>query len=146
MTIRPTEKTQFSFVLVNKRGELARFAEILARANVNMLGISISDGVHTGVLKVVVDDPEAARAAFSEADLQFYEQPILVVQLADKPGALASLCTRLAEQGYSVDYVYGSACRGGDDAGSGCQTEIMVSVADLEAIKALEEATLLPEI
>lgn len=145
MTEGSTERTQFSFVLVNKRGELARFAEILARAGVNMLGISISDGVHTGVLKVVVDDPDAARSAFQAEGLQFYEQPILVVQLADKPGALASLCSRLAEQGYSVDYVYGSACHRGGAGDDGCRTEIMVSVADLAAIEALEQATLLPE-
>lgn len=138
------EKTQFSLVLANKRGALAEFAQLLAEAKVNVEALSLSDGVHTGVLKIVVDDPDAARAAFQAGKYQFYEQPILAVALPNHPGALADLSAKLAEDGYSINYVYGSTCRCPGAHEPECQSELMVSVADLKAVETLERAGLWP--
>jgi hypothetical protein len=117
---------------------------VLASAKVNLEALSLSDGVHTGVLKIVVDDPAAARTALEQGGLQFYEQPILAVALPNQPGALAELCRELAEDGFSIDYVYGSTCRCPGDHDRDCQSELMVSVADLKAVETLERAGLWP--
>ena len=137
-------KTQFSVFLANKRGELAAFAALLAKANVNLQAISISEGTHTGVLKVVVDDPAAARAAFEKASLQFHETQVVDVPLPDKPGALAELCAKLAEEGHSIDYVYGSACHCAEGAGKECKAQLVISVSDLKAVEALERIAFWP--
>jgi hypothetical protein len=137
-------KTQFSLFLANKRGELASFAALLARANVNLQAISVSDGTHSGVLKVVVDDPAAARAVFENAGLRFHETQVVEVALSDKPGALAELCAKLTEEGYSIDYVYGSACRCAEGPGKECKAQLIISVSDLKAVEALERIAFWP--
>ena len=130
------KKTQFSLVLVNKPGELANLAELLAKAEVNIEALAISDGIHTGVVKVVVDKPDPARAVFKEAALQFSEQKVLAVALADTPGGLAELCASLAKDGLSVDYVYGSTCSSAGSVGCTCESRLMVSVQNLAEAEA----------
>jgi hypothetical protein len=125
------KKIQFSLVLANKAGELARLADVVSGAEVNIEAMSISDGIHTGVVKMVVDRPDAARAALQKASLQFSEQEVLAVPLSNTPGALAELCGKLAKDGLSIDYVYGSTCRCADDDKCDCQCTLMVSVADI---------------
>jgi hypothetical protein len=122
------KKTQFSLVLANKAGELARLADVVSGAEVNIEAMSISDGIHTGVVKMVVDRPDTARAALQKASLQFTEQEVLAVPLANTPGALAELCGKLAKDGLSIDYVYGSTCA---DGNCDCQCTLMISVADI---------------
>jgi hypothetical protein len=128
------KKTQFSFFLPNKAGELARLAEILAQAGVNIEGLAISDGIHAGVVKIVVDDPDKARTVLQGAEMPFSEQQVLAVTLPNNPGALAELCAKLAKDGLSIDYVYGSTC--GHDEACSCECRLLVSVADLHTAEA----------
>jgi len=121
--------TQFSLFLQNKTGELARVVDTLGRAGVNIEGLAISDGIHTGIMKVVVDKPAPARAALAAANVPCSEQEVLVVPLRNTPGALADLCTKLALEGLSIDYIYGSTCGHATTEASGCR--LMVSVSDV---------------
>lgn len=125
------QKTQFSLVLANKAGELARLAQALAQGEVNVEALSISDGIHAGVVKVVVDKPDAARRALRAAELNFAEHAVLAVPLPNAPGALAALCSKLAADGLNIDYVYGSTCSCGGKSECGCQSTLMLSAADL---------------
>jgi hypothetical protein len=122
------KKTQFSLILANKTGELARLAKVLAEAQVNMEALAISEGIHTGVVRVVVDAPDRARQALQQTDIAFSEQRVLAVELPNEPGALADLCEKLAADGQSIDYVYGSTPTGGNACGS-CR--LMLAIADL---------------
>jgi hypothetical protein len=137
-------KTQFSVVLANKRGELARFGELLGRAGVNIEALSISEGLETGVLKLVVDGPDAARAALRDEGLPFTERQIVAVSLPNQPGALAELCHKLAAEGHSIDAVYGSTCADGAAGPGTCRPQLMLSVEDLDAVDALRSAAIWP--
>ena len=130
--MRPMKKaTQFSLVLANRQGAMAQLAQILAAAEVNMQALALSDGIHTGVVKLVVDKPDAARDALRDAHLQFYEQEVIVVSLDDESGALAKICEKLAEDGLSIDYIYGSG--GVPDEGSSRRCQLIMSLSDLTA-------------
>ena len=137
-------KTQFSIVLANRSGELASVAEVLAEAQVNVEALSISDGVHIGVLKIVVSDPAAARAAFRQANIGFHEQDVLAVPVPNRPGAIAQLCAKLAAAGHSIDYVYGSACDCTGEKTASCQPVLILAVSDRTAVDALKLAALWP--
>jgi len=137
------QKTQFSVVLVNKAGELAKVAQVLGRARVNIEALALTDGIHTGIVKLVVDDAKRARAALKRARLPFSEQRVLAVSLEDEPGALAKLCARLAKRGLSIDYVYGSSGPGCDCDECECEGDcgcthgvLMLSVAEIKAAQA----------
>ena len=134
------EKTHFSMVLVNKKGELARLGELLGEAKVNIEALSISEGVHTGVVKFVVDEPDRARVALEAQKLEFSEDRVVAMMLPNRSGALAEICRKVAEEGFSINSVYGSTC----SEGCNCHAQLMVSVADAEALEKLKDLGLLP--
>jgi len=136
--VQPTKRTQFSMVLVNRRGELAKLSKALAEAKVNMEALSLTDGVHTGVAKVVVDNPEAAKKALKAHDLHFHVQEVFVISLPNSPGALAELSQNLADEDLSIDYIYGSAC--GCKKDCGCESKLVISTSSLKAATELAEA------
>jgi hypothetical protein len=127
------KKTQVSILLDNKPGELGRVAKVMARAKVNIEAMSINDGTHHGVLKVVVDRAEAARKALKKAGIQHSVQTVLSIPLRNAPGALAKLCAKLAGKGVNIDYVYGSACQCADKCP--CDCTIILSSCDAKAVK-----------
>lgn len=137
-------RTQFSIVLANRRGELAKLAQVMAEAQVNIEALSIAEGSIDGNLKLVATDPDAARRALARASLPFSEQAIYAVPAPNQPGALARLCAMLAEQGYSINSVYGSTCSCPPEAGCSCKPMLMLSVSDLRTADALKLAALWP--
>ncbi len=142
--MEPVPKIQFCVVLANRKGELAKLAAVMANAKVNIEALSVSDGIHAAMIKLVVANPDAAREAFSAAKLSFTEQPICAVPLPNEPGALARLCAWLAEQGHSIDYVYGSIPMNIPGKACTCTPVLMLSVADLKATETVELAALWP--
>ncbi len=134
------KKTQLTVIETYQPGELARLTKLLAKAKVNIEAISINDGVHHGVVKLVVDDPRAARAALKKAGLAVSEQPVLALSLPDKPGAMAELCATLSRKKVNIDYIYGSTCACGccDDGECecSCACRVILSVSDEAAARA----------
>jgi len=121
--------TQLSVSLENVPGQLGRLCRILAHANVNIRGISISDAADISTIRLCVSDPAAAKRALREAGLSFVAQDVLVVELEDRPGALERLAIRLGDAGVNVQYIYGS--------GEGAQGRavMVLRVADVDAAR-----------
>ena len=137
------KRTQLTVMLENRPGSLSEVVGILAKAEVNLEAISINDGVHHGVLKLVPAAVDVARKALKKAGLSFSEQKVYALSLADRPGSLAGACALLAEQGINIDFVYGSTCDcagHGCDCGKhtcGCSAMLILSLADGKAAAAL---------
>jgi len=130
--------TQLTLLLENRAGALAEVTKVLAAAKVNIQAISISDGVHHGVLKLVTQDPKAAREALHDASIAFDEQRVYSLRLANRPGALAEALTRLAEQSVSLDFVYGSTCTCAEEGCTcGCDGRLIISLPDSSEARAL---------
>jgi hypothetical protein len=127
-------ETQFSIFLVNKPGVLAGVAGALARAKVNLMALTLSDSGEHGVLRIVCDNPEAARKVLGQAHDRWTETEVLVMDLDNKPGAFARLAQELADEHINISYAY---CTGGAPKG---KVTAVFKVADLKkAVKVLEE-------
>lgn len=98
--------TQFSIFLVNKPGVLARVVQRLADAKVNITAISMMDSTEHGVLRLVVEKPDAARNAMKDMDLNVLETQVLTAAMPNRTGALADVVERLATAHISVQYAY----------------------------------------
>jgi hypothetical protein len=129
------KKTQFTVMLANEPGELARVAKLVAKAKVNIEALTINDGVHHGVLKFVVDGAGGVRKAFTKARLTFSEHKVYAVTLPNQPGALAEMCGKLAAKGVNIDYVYGSTCACDEECCRGDCT-LILSGSDEKTLKA----------
>lgn len=98
--------TQFSVFLVNKPGILARVCQQLADEKINILALSMMDSTEHGVLRLVVETPERARAALAALDVPNTETQVLIATLPNRPGALADVVERLSLAHVNVNYAY----------------------------------------
>lgn len=111
-------ETQFSVVLVNKPGVLARVVQQLARDKVNIVALSMMDSTEHGVLRLVAEDLDRARSSLNALDLPRSEQTVMVANLPNRPGALADVVERLASHHINVHYAYcTTGARGGKTLG-----------------------------
>jgi hypothetical protein len=101
--------TQFSILLPNQPGELAELCRALANARVNILAISVVETSEHGMIRLVVDDPEAAAKAIERRGDLYTRSEVFIGHIGNQPGALADLTEKLADEGIDVKYVYGTS-------------------------------------
>jgi hypothetical protein len=115
---------QFSVFLINKPGVLAQVSRQIAQARINILAMTMTDSSEHGVLRLVVEESDRLRAALAALNLPTTETDVLLIDMPNKPGALADICSRLAEGHINIGYAY---CTTG---ASGGKTKGIFKVAD----------------
>jgi hypothetical protein len=103
---------QFSVFLVNRPGVLAHTCEALAKSKVNIVAFTLMDSAEQGVLRVVSNDEQETRAALQKLGAQFVESDVLLIDLPNRPGALARVARELAEAKINIEYAYASTPTG----------------------------------
>lgn len=98
--------TEFIVALPDQPGSLARFARMLAAAGVNIDALAGWNANGEGIVRLVVNDPDAARRVFDDSSLRYGERSVLSVSLPNRPGALADLSGSLADAGVNIDAIY----------------------------------------
>jgi hypothetical protein len=102
-------QTQFSIFLVNKPGVLAAITEALAKADVNIIALTLVDSLEHGVLRIVCDKAQAAREVLKKTHDRWTETDVLVIELGNEPGAFAKVSSRLADEHINISYAYCTA-------------------------------------
>ena len=97
---------QLSIFVENKPGRLAEITEELARAQVDIRAVSVSDTTHFGILRIIVDDPDRAHEALKAAGFTVSLTDVIAIGVTDEPGGLAKVVRLLSDEGISVEYVY----------------------------------------
>lgn len=97
---------QFSVFLVNKPGILSQVCDALADKKVNVIAITLMDSVEHGVFRLVPEDVEKARSVLKRLNIPTTETDVLSVEMPNRPGALADLCSRLNAEHISIKYAY----------------------------------------
>jgi hypothetical protein len=89
--------TQLSVSLKSEPGVLAQLARTLAEARVNILSLAASATSGRGRIRLIVNDPVKAKRALRRAKYRVSEEPVFIVRLRNKPGALARVAGRLGK-------------------------------------------------
>lgn len=97
---------QLAVFLENKPGTLARVCDALSQAKINIFAITTSDTVDHTVARFVVSDPRKALLLFEEHGTLVVEDEVLLVDMDNRPGSLATICRRLAEADVNIEYCY----------------------------------------
>ena len=127
-------QTQFSVFLVNKPGVLAAVIGAMGKAHVNVTALTLTDYMEHGVLRLVADDADKARKVLGQIHDNWTETPVLVLELANEPGAFAAVAQQLADEHINISYAY---CTGGAPGG---HTTTVFKVTDMKkAMKVLEK-------
>jgi hypothetical protein len=96
----------FAVRLSDRPGELARVAAALSRYGVNIksvAGLAVDGQV---MIRVIADEPDPARSALQDANIDFEESEVLTVLLENRAGELARLTTRLGDAGVNLRALY----------------------------------------
>ena len=100
---------EFTVKLPNRAGQLGALAGTLGDAGVNMRSIAATTGAGQGIVHIVVDDADAAKArrALKAAKYRVTgDRKIVEVRLADRPGALARVARRLGKAKVNIESAY----------------------------------------
>ena len=97
---------QLAVFLDNRPGTLARVAEALAEAKVNIFAIATSDTVDHSLVRLVVDDYRKALNVFEERGTLVVEDDVLMVEGSNKPSELARLANEFAKAKVNIEYCY----------------------------------------
>ena len=100
---------QFSVFLVNKPGVLAQVCQALGDAKVNIKALTLVDSQEHGVLRLVVENGKPAREVLGRLNVPLTETDVLAVERSNHPGAMADVCSRLANEHVNVNYAYCTA-------------------------------------
>ena len=105
---------ELKVTMEDKPGALAKLAEALGKAGVNIEAISASTSGGSGDIRLLVQDTAAARKALEAAGVRVTgEREMTFVDLEDKPGSLAETAKKLAQQNINIDAVYVVNAAGG---------------------------------
>jgi hypothetical protein len=126
---------EFSLTLDDRPGSLAKATDAIAKAGINIEGYcavpSGKDG--KGTFRVVTKDPASTRKALESAGFKVQEEhDVAIVDLDDRPGSLAQVLRRLAENELNVGPTY-----------SITQNRIVIGADDFSKLReTLQELTL----
>lgn len=98
--------TEFTIQLANRPGQLAGLAKMLADAGVNIEALAAFGIEDLGVVRVLVDDPSAARDVLREGGLVAQEREVITTVISHEPGTLAQLTQSLADADVNIDGLY----------------------------------------
>lgn len=97
--------------LENKPGRLAKICSALAQSKIDVRALSVMDANGRSVLRMVTDDLEPTKRVLTSLGTEHSVSDVLAVEMDNRPGALAKILERLAEEHINVEYAYVSNAR-----------------------------------
>jgi len=104
--------TEIFVLLDNKPSTLGNLCSYLAEGEINIEAI----GVFHDTAKIYVKNLNKAVKALSKREEYANHElrDVLLVELENKPGALAELTSKLGDEGINIEYCYGTLSRKGE--------------------------------
>ena len=107
---------QLSVFLQNKSGKIAAVVRALSESSVDIRALSIADTADFGILRMLVSDISAAKAALAEHNCILSVNEVTVIAVPDAPGGLSRVLSLMAEEKIDIEYMYSLIERGVDVA------------------------------
>jgi len=97
---------QFSIFMENRVGTLLRLTKTFAATELHILALSVVDAVDCSIIRMIVDDPDAAYLVLQEAGFPICESELLVVSLPRGKRALLGVLMALMTGEVNLQYTY----------------------------------------
>lgn len=104
---------QISIFLENKPGTLKGMTAALAKHDINIRALSLSDTKDFGIVRMLVDDVYVATNVLKDEGFIASLTPVLVYEISDETGGLDKLLKHFEETGVNIEYMYAFAGRQG---------------------------------
>ncbi|MEJ2155766.1 MAG: ACT domain-containing protein [Desulfobacteraceae bacterium] len=107
---------QISVFIENKAGRLSEVTGILAEAGVNIRALALADTSDFGVLRLIVDNNDAAISVLKENGFTVGKNAVIAAEVKDEPGGLHQILDTLKTNGINVEYMYAFVRHSGENA------------------------------
>ena len=107
---------QISIFLENKPGQLSTICRDLAEAKINIVTLSLADTADFGIVRMIVDDHEKAKAVLTDRGHVVNMREVIAVCVPDRPGGMAEVMQVLDKAGANIEYSYAFAFHKGEKA------------------------------
>ena len=97
---------QLSVFLENKQGRLWKSLNILKNEGIDIRALSIADTSDFGILRMIVSDPDKAKAALEAQNFAVSFADVLAIEVEDQPGGLEAALALLNDYDVNVEYIY----------------------------------------
>jgi hypothetical protein len=110
MTVRTARASQadpviqFSVFTPNRVGRLSEIIGLFSGNGVHVLGLMVLDTTDSAIIRLLVDDPDAARDLLIRQSLPFIESSVVAVEVT--PSDLARLMACLLQAELNLNYLY----------------------------------------
>jgi len=107
---------QISIFIENRPGQLSAICRDLADAGVNIATLSLADTSDFGIVRMIVDDHERAKAVLTEKGHVVNVREVIAVCVPDRPGGMAEVMQVLDGAGANIEYSYAFSFHKGEKA------------------------------
>ena len=97
---------QLSVFLENKPGQLRTACEVLTKARINLVTLSLADTAQFGILRLIIQDWQKAKTVLEKAGCVVKVTEVLAIEVADQPGGLAQILEIVDHAGLNIEYMY----------------------------------------
>lgn len=100
--------TQLMITVNNKVGTLAEVTNVISASKINLIAISAYAVENIGHIVFVTENNKEAKKLLKAKKYDVREEPVVLVTLDHKPGALQDVTTKIAQAGIDLTLIYGS--------------------------------------
>jgi len=102
---------QLTVFVQNRKGTIVAVTDILSKNNINMRALSIAETEDFGILRLIVNDEDAAEKVLKEQGYLIKVVDVVGVKIGDEPGKLTSALDVLDKADINVEYLYAFMAR-----------------------------------
>ena len=102
---------QLTVFVENRQGSIVSITEILSQNNVNIRALSIAETQEFGILRLIVNDKEAAVKTLADAGYLIKVTDVVGVKIGDVPGKLSGALDVLDKEQINIEYLYAFMAR-----------------------------------
>jgi hypothetical protein len=107
---------QLSLFIENKPRQLRAPIRLLAEAGVNILTLSLADTQQFGILRLIVQDWQKAKAVLEKGGCVVNITEVVALEVPDQPGGLDKILAVVEESALNIEYTYSFTFRRGNRA------------------------------
>ncbi|MDX1611743.1 MAG: ACT domain-containing protein, partial [Candidatus Thermoplasmatota archaeon] len=104
--------TTLTVLMENRPGALSQVTGVLAKAGVNVDALMVEAEHDFGYARLQCHPLHEAQKALEEAGFQVRKGSVLSLKLANEPGTLHDVLSKLAGAGINVEFLFGTAAEG----------------------------------
>ncbi|MBP3308032.1 MAG: amino acid-binding protein [Clostridia bacterium] len=98
---------QLTIFIENRTGRLCEVLNVLKKNDVNILSLSLADTTEFGLLRLIVDKPEAGKERLAEGGFSSLLSDISIIKIPHSVGSLQELLEVIDNSGVNIEYMYG---------------------------------------